>query len=49
LKEAGAYTMAQDEASCVVYGMPHEAVKLGAAARVLPLSLIAGAVLGACQ
>jgi hypothetical protein len=32
-----------------VYGMPHEAVKLGAALRVLPLPAIAGAVLGACQ
>jgi two-component system chemotaxis response regulator CheB len=30
LKEAGVYTMAQDEASCVVYGMPKEAVRLGA-------------------
>jgi two-component system chemotaxis response regulator CheB len=49
LKEAGAATMAQDEATCVVYGMPHEAVKLGAANRVLPLGAIANAVLGACQ
>ena len=49
LKEAGAATIAQDEATCVVYGMPHEAVKLGAASRVLPLPAIAGAVLGACQ
>jgi two-component system chemotaxis response regulator CheB len=49
LKEAGAVTLAQDEATCVVYGMPHEAVKLGAASRVVPLGAIAGAVLGACQ
>lgn len=49
LKTARAYTLAQDEATCVVYGMPHEAVKLGAAARVLPLHAIAGALLGACQ
>jgi len=49
LKQAGAFTMAQDEATCVVYGMPNEAVKLGAAARVLPLGAIANAVLGACQ
>ncbi|MCQ2975686.1 MAG: chemotaxis response regulator protein-glutamate methylesterase [Bacteroidales bacterium] len=37
MKEAGAKTAAQDEQTCVVYGMPKEAVKLGAADRVLPL------------
>ncbi len=37
MKEAGAKTAAQDEATCVVYGMPKEAVKLGAADKVLPL------------
>ena len=42
--EAGAGTIAQDEASCVVYGMPKEAVKLGAVGRVLPLEQIAGAI-----
>lgn len=36
MRQAGAHTIAQDEASCVVYGMPKEAVKRGAAA-VLPL------------
>jgi two-component system, chemotaxis family, protein-glutamate methylesterase/glutaminase len=45
MREAGAYTLAQDEASCVVYGMPKEAVKLGAVERSLPLSSIAQAVL----
>jgi len=45
MREAGAYTLAQDEASCVVYGMPKEAVKLGAVERSLPLSAIAQAVL----
>jgi two-component system chemotaxis response regulator CheB len=35
--EAGAPTVAQDEASCVVFGMPREAIRLGAAAQVLPL------------
>jgi two-component system chemotaxis response regulator CheB len=40
LHDMGARTLAQDEASCVVYGMPKEAVKLGAADRVLPLSEI---------
>ncbi len=48
LKQAGATTFAQDEATCVVFGMPNEAIKLGAAERVLPLGAIAGAVLGAC-
>jgi two-component system chemotaxis response regulator CheB len=41
MKEAGARTIAQDEQSCVVFGMPKEAIKLGAADRVLPLSHIA--------
>jgi two-component system, chemotaxis family, protein-glutamate methylesterase/glutaminase len=49
LHAAGAFTVAQDEATCVVFGMPHEAIKLGAAERVLPLQAIAGGVLGACQ
>lgn len=44
MRDAGAATMAQDEASCVVYGMPREAVKRGAVQRVLPLHSIAGAV-----
>ena len=44
LKEAGAHTIAQDEASSVVWGMPGEAVKLGAAHQVLPLGRIAHAV-----
>lgn len=38
MREAGALTLAQDEASCVVYGMPVEAVKLGAAERSIPLT-----------
>jgi two-component system chemotaxis response regulator CheB len=44
LKQAGALTIAQDEASCVVYGMPREAVLLNAASRVLPLGEIAPAL-----
>src|SRR6185369_7962824 len=35
--DAGAVTIAQDEATCVVYGMPHEAVKLGGVNKVMPL------------
>jgi two-component system chemotaxis response regulator CheB len=45
LREGGAHTIAQDEASCVVFGMPKEAIALGAAAEVLPLGRIAGVVL----
>jgi len=44
MREAGAHTIAQDEASCVVFGMPKEAIKLGAAVEILPLSQIAGAL-----
>ena len=40
MRDAGAHTIAQDENSCVVYGMPREAVKLNAAAEVLPLNKI---------
>lgn len=40
LKQAGAYTIAQDEKTSVVFGMPHEAIKLGAADKVLPLDSI---------
>jgi two-component system chemotaxis response regulator CheB len=46
--DAGAQTIAQDEASCVVYGMPHEAVKLGGVHRILPLQSIAVEVLRLC-
>lgn len=41
MKNAGAHTIAQDEASCVVFGMPREAIALGAACEVLPLHNIA--------
>jgi two-component system chemotaxis response regulator CheB len=44
---AGAHTIAQNEASCVVYGMPKEAVKMGAADEVLSLSRIPRALLAA--
>jgi two-component system chemotaxis response regulator CheB len=40
MKKAGARTMAQDEASCVVFGMPKEAIKLGAADRAVSLERI---------
>lgn len=40
MRKAGAHTVAQDEASCVVYGMPKEAVKRGGVERSVPLSAI---------
>ena len=45
MRRAGAHTIAQNEATCVVYGMPREAVALGAACQVLPLQAIAEALL----
>lgn len=45
MKEAGASTIAQDEATSVVFGMPHEAIKRGAVDSVLPLQSLAGAIL----
>ncbi|HEY2857759.1 MAG TPA: chemotaxis response regulator protein-glutamate methylesterase, partial [Terracidiphilus sp.] len=45
MKQTGAATVAQDEATCIVYGMPKEAVKLGGVDKVLPLQSIAGAIL----
>lgn len=46
--EAGASTIAQDEATCVVYGMPHEAVKLGGVNKITALQNIAAEVLRLC-
>jgi two-component system chemotaxis response regulator CheB len=43
MREAGAPTIAQDEASSVVWGMPGEAVAMNAACHVLPLELISSA------
>jgi two-component system chemotaxis response regulator CheB len=45
MKQAGAATIAQDEATCVVFGMPKEAIKLGGVDRVLPLQAVARAIL----
>ncbi len=44
VRRAGGHTIAQDEATSVVYGMPREAAMLGAAVRVLPLADIAGEI-----
>lgn len=46
MHQAGSPTVAQDEASCVVYGMPKEAVKAGAVDQVMPLSAIPQAIMG---
>ncbi|HSW07172.1 protein-glutamate methylesterase/protein-glutamine glutaminase [Aquabacterium sp.] len=46
LHQRGARTVAQDEASCVVFGMPKEAIRLGAVDEVLPIGRVAAAVLG---
>jgi two-component system chemotaxis response regulator CheB len=46
MKNAGAYNFAQDEASCVVFGMPREAIALGGTHEVGPLNALPGMVLG---
>jgi two-component system, chemotaxis family, protein-glutamate methylesterase/glutaminase len=44
MKQAGATNLAQDEESCVVFGMPQEAIKLGGVDRILPLNKMAAEV-----
>jgi len=44
MRQAGARTLGQDEQTCVVYGMPHEAVLLDAVDREVPLTAIAGSI-----
>ncbi|MCR4301953.1 MAG: chemotaxis response regulator protein-glutamate methylesterase [Sulfuricaulis sp.] len=44
VKQAGGYTIAQDEKSCVVFGMPEQAIRLGAVRQVVPLDRIANAI-----
>ena len=48
MRDSGASTIGQDEASCVVYGMPKVAFEMGAVQRQLPLSAIARAALDLC-
>lgn len=48
LYDAGAYTIAQDEASCVVFGMPQEAIKHGGVHKVMSLNGIAGEIIRNC-
>jgi two-component system chemotaxis response regulator CheB len=45
MKQAGAYNVAQDEATSVVFGMPKEAIKLNGVDKILPLQQIPGAIL----
>jgi len=49
LFDAGAHTIAQDEASCVVFGMPQEAIKHGGVTKVMPLTAIANEIVRACK
>ncbi|HKU37019.1 MAG TPA: chemotaxis protein CheB, partial [Polyangiales bacterium] len=49
LSDAGAQTLAQDEASCVVYGMPREAVRMGGVRQVLPLRAMSAAAIAAAR
>jgi two-component system chemotaxis response regulator CheB len=47
MRDAGAHTIAQDEATCVVFGMPREAIRLEAAIRVVPLESISNLIANA--
>jgi two-component system, chemotaxis family, protein-glutamate methylesterase/glutaminase len=49
IRQAGGVTVAQDEASCVIYGMPREAALLGAAQHVLPLARIGVSIARLCR
>lgn len=49
LKESGAITMVQDEASCVVYGMPKAAVEIGATSHIIPLAKMSKALTQAVE
>jgi two-component system chemotaxis response regulator CheB len=49
LLDKGGFTLAEDETTCVVYGMPKAAVELGAVRLLLPLSEIAPAIVRACK
>ena len=46
MREAGSLTIAQNEATCIVFGMPREAIRRGAAKFVTPLDRIAASVMG---
>jgi two-component system chemotaxis response regulator CheB len=48
MKDQGCHNIAQDEATCVIFGMPREAIRAGAVDQTLPLDRIAAAVMNAC-
>jgi two-component system chemotaxis response regulator CheB len=47
MRQNGAFTIAQDEASCIVFGMPKEAIERGAAQKIVPLQDVARTMIGA--
>jgi two-component system chemotaxis response regulator CheB len=47
LKQSGSFTIAQDEASCVVFGMPREAILAGVIDQVVPLRKVAATIVQA--
>ena len=49
MKEAGAITLTQDEKTCIVYGMPMQAVKLGASMKEVPLQNMAAEIANSMQ
>jgi two-component system chemotaxis response regulator CheB len=49
MRRAGARTIAQDEKSCIVFGMPMEAIKCGAAEKIVPLDAVAGTLMSLAQ
>ena len=49
MHDAGAWTMAEDESTCIVFGMPREAIRLQAVDSVLPLDKLSGAILARCR
>lgn len=49
MKQTGSFTIAQDEKTSVVFGMPKEAIKLGAAAKVVPLQDVSRTIINALQ
>ena len=49
MRRTGAYTIAEDESTCVVFGMPKEAIARGGAMAVVPLGNIAGEIMRLCR
>ena len=49
MRQNGAFTIAQDEASCIVYGMPKEAIDRGAAQKIVPLKDVTRTMIGAAS